>query len=109
MWPSSSASPERFQLTWATNSGLRHLARPSRTGASAAQPPRGCRLPITRESNGNTMAKQKAKRVDVVKQGNGWVAATSKGKAFGEAPTKQAVIDKTATKARTSARPVSVR
>jgi hypothetical protein len=49
------------------------------------------------------------KRVDIVKSSGGWMAETKSGKAYVEASTKQEVVTKTATKARKSTRPVSVR
>lgn len=49
------------------------------------------------------------KRIDVVKQGDGWVGKTSDGKAVAAAPTKVETVRKTADAARKDPQPVTVK
>ena len=55
------------------------------------------------------MAKQKLRRIDVVRKRSGWVAETKKGRTFATGSTKEAVVNNAARKARGSSRPTSVR
>ena len=55
------------------------------------------------------MAKQKLRRIDVVKKRSGWVAETKSGRTFAKGSTKQTVVKNAAAKARGSSRPTSVR
>ena len=55
------------------------------------------------------MAKQKMRRVDVVKKRSGWVAATKSGRTFATGSTKDTVVRNAAKKARGSARPTTLR
>jgi hypothetical protein len=53
--------------------------------------------------------KTKMRRIDIVNGRSGWRAETKSGNTFATGPSKQAVIQKTASKARNSTRPTSVR
>jgi hypothetical protein len=55
------------------------------------------------------MAKQTARRVDVVQTGDGWVAKTRNGHKFATGATKSQVVKNAAVKARRSERPTSLR
>jgi hypothetical protein len=55
------------------------------------------------------VAKQTLRRIDVVKDRNGWVAQTKSGRAYAPGTTKKAVVRKTAKKARNATRPTTVR
>jgi len=55
------------------------------------------------------VAKEKLRRVDVVKHRSGWVAETKGGRTFASGTTKTDVVRAAATKARSSTRPTSVR
>ena len=55
------------------------------------------------------MAKQKLRRIDVVKKRLGWVAQTKSERTFAKGSTKQVAVKNAAAKARGSSRPTSVR
>jgi hypothetical protein len=55
------------------------------------------------------MAKQKLRRIDVVKKRSGWVAETKSGRSFATGSTKETVVKNAAKKARGSSRPTTLR